>query len=111
VVWDIFIHSSQVLKEFEQGHLTILKGKIRILQPEKIREQLYLLGQEESCVYLLEGHHESMIINGGMSYLVPDILSQFKRLGIDETRITKLLLLHSHFDHVGTVPFSSVVIP
>jgi glyoxylase-like metal-dependent hydrolase (beta-lactamase superfamily II) len=46
-----------------------------------------------------------MIINGGMSYLVPDLLSQFKRLGIDETRITKLLLLHSHFDHVGTVPF------
>jgi glyoxylase-like metal-dependent hydrolase (beta-lactamase superfamily II) len=40
-----------------------------------------------------------------MSYLVPDLLQQFKTFGIDENKIHHLLILHSHFDHVGIVPF------
>lgn len=78
---------------------------MRIRQPGKVREQLWFLGREESGVYLLEGHDASMIVSGGMSYLVPDLLQQFQSFGIDENRITKLLILHAHFDHVGIVPF------
>src|SRR4030043_435198 len=78
---------------------------MRIRRPGKIRDQLWFLGSEESCVYLLEGRDESMLVSGGLSYLVPDILNQFKEFHIDETRIKKLLILHSHFDHVGIVPF------
>ena len=78
---------------------------MRIRTPGKIRDQLWFLGSEESCIYLLEGQDESMLVSGGMSYLVPDLLKQFEAFHIDETRITKLLILHSHFDHVGIVPF------
>jgi glyoxylase-like metal-dependent hydrolase (beta-lactamase superfamily II) len=78
---------------------------MRIRQPGKIREKLWFLGREESCVYVLEGTKDSMIVSGGISYLVPDLLQQFEAFGIDETRITKLLILHAHFDHVGIVPF------
>jgi glyoxylase-like metal-dependent hydrolase (beta-lactamase superfamily II) len=78
---------------------------MRIRKPGKIREGLWFLGREESCIYLLEGSKESMIINGGLSYLVPDVLEQLEAFGIDETRITRLIILHSHFDHVGIVPF------
>lgn len=78
---------------------------MRIRTPGKICDGLWFLGREESCVYLLEAEGESMILSGGMSYIVPDILEQFGRWGIDEERITKLLILHSHFDHVGIVPF------
>jgi glyoxylase-like metal-dependent hydrolase (beta-lactamase superfamily II) len=78
---------------------------MRIRTPGKIRDQLWFLGSEESCVYLLEGQDESMLVSGGMSYLVPDLLKQFETLHVDETRISKLLILHSHFDHVGIVPF------
>ena len=46
-----------------------------------------------------------MIVSGGMSYIVSDILQQFKEFRIDEERIRKLLILHSHFDHTGIVPF------
>ncbi|GAG28817.1 unnamed protein product, partial [marine sediment metagenome] len=31
-----------------------------------------------------------MIVSGGLSYLVPEVLQQFAEFGIDETRITKL---------------------
>ena len=78
---------------------------MRRRQAEKITDGLWRLGGEESCIYLLEGEKESMVVSGGMSYLVPALLEQLKRFGIDEGRITKLLILHAHFDHIGTVPF------
>ena len=78
---------------------------MRIRQPGKICEHLWCLGREESCVYLLEGREGFLMVNGGMSYIVPDVLAQFEEFGIDAERITKFLILHSHFDHVGIVPF------
>ena len=78
---------------------------MRIRKPGKIRERLWFFGREESGVYLLDGKEGAMLISGSMSYIVPDLLQQFKVFGIHEEKITKLLILHSHFDHVGIVPF------
>ena len=78
---------------------------MRIRNAGKVTDGLWCLGSEESNIYLLEGDQESMIVSGGMSYLVPKLLEQFQMYGIDETRITKLLILHAHFDHIGTIPF------
>lgn len=71
----------------------------------RIGDRLWYLGREEAGVYLLEGDTFSLIINGGMSYLAPVVQNQISALGIDEKRLKKLLILHSHFDHVGLVPF------
>ena len=46
-----------------------------------------------------------MIVSGGLSYIIPDLLVQFREFGIDEEKINRLLILHAHFDHVGIVPF------
>jgi glyoxylase-like metal-dependent hydrolase (beta-lactamase superfamily II) len=78
---------------------------VRIRKPGRVREALWFLGREETGVYLVEGRRESMIISGGMSYIVPDLLQQMTDFNLDETRITKLLILHSHFDHVGIIPY------
>jgi len=78
---------------------------MRIRKPGKVQDQIWFLGREESGIYLLEGNAESMIISGGMSYILPDVLQQFKEFSIDERKISKLLILHSHFDHIGVVPF------
>jgi glyoxylase-like metal-dependent hydrolase (beta-lactamase superfamily II) len=78
---------------------------MRIRKPGKIRDRIWYLGREESGVYFLEGDRDAMIVSGGISYIVPDILQQLKEFGMDENRIKKLLILHSHFDHVGIVPF------
>ncbi len=56
-------------------------------------------------MYLLEGRDESVIISGGMSYLVTDILNQFDEFGLKEDRIQGIVILHAHFDHIGIVPF------
>ncbi|MGD9322166.1 MAG: hypothetical protein PVH99_19490, partial [Desulfobacteraceae bacterium] len=74
---------------------------MRIRKPGKIGEHLWYLGCEESGVYLLESQDESMIISGGLSYILPSVLQQISEFGIKEDRIRKFLILHAHFDHVG----------
>jgi len=71
----------------------------------KITDSLWYLGNEDVCVYLLEGDGGSTLINGGIGCLVPDLLDQFARFGIDESRINKFVILHAHFDHIGIVPY------
>ena len=83
---------------------------MRHLTPQTIHPRIEYLGRQEMCVYLLKGK-EYMIIEGGMSYIVPSILQQFQERKIDSSRITRLLLLHSHFDHCGIVPFFKRKIP
>lgn len=78
---------------------------MRVRKPGKIREGLWFLGRMESGIYLLEGSESSMVISGGMGYIVSDLLQQMERFGIEEGRIRTILILHSHFDHVGVVPF------
>jgi glyoxylase-like metal-dependent hydrolase (beta-lactamase superfamily II) len=79
--------------------------EMRIRKPGRVSERIWFLGREESGVYLLEGNDSSMIVSGGLSYIVSDVLQQFREFAIEERRINKLLILHSHFDHVGIVPF------
>jgi len=80
-------------------------GAMRSRNAGRIGERLWYLGREESGVYLLEGDACSLIISGGMSYLAPVVRTQLGEFGIDEKKLKKLLILHSHFDHVGLVPF------
>ncbi|HPL63544.1 MAG: MBL fold metallo-hydrolase [Syntrophales bacterium] len=78
---------------------------MRVRSAGKIADRLWYLGREEAGVYVLEGDNSSIIINGGLSFILPDVLQQMKDLGINTGKITKLLILHSHFDHVGIVPY------
>jgi glyoxylase-like metal-dependent hydrolase (beta-lactamase superfamily II) len=74
-----------------------------IKKPDKVTKYIEYLGAEDMCVYLLKGR-EYMLIEGGMSYIVPTLLRQLDEKKIDTRRITKFLILHSHFDHCGAVP-------
>ncbi|MBN1828581.1 MAG: MBL fold metallo-hydrolase [Deltaproteobacteria bacterium] len=64
-----------------------------------------MLGREESNIYILEGSKESVIISGGLCVIVPEVLRQLKEFNINIASIKKLVILHSHFDHVGVVPY------
>jgi glyoxylase-like metal-dependent hydrolase (beta-lactamase superfamily II) len=78
---------------------------MRIRKAGKIRDGLWYLGREESGVYCLEGTKGSILINGGLAFILPDVISQMKSFGIDTDKINKFLILHSHFDHTGIVPY------
>ena len=51
---------------------------MRIRKTGRVTDGLWCLGSEASNIYLLEGDDESMIVSGGMSYLVPTLLEQFQ---------------------------------
>ena len=78
---------------------------MRIRHAGRVCDGIWCLGRLESDVYLLEGRDSSLIISGGISAIIPDVLSQFNSFKIDESRITGLLILHAHFDHLGIIPF------
>ncbi len=71
----------------------------------KVCDEIYLLGRRESNVYLVDGKEEMAIIGGGMIYIAPDVISQIDELNIDPKKIKKAVILHSHFDHVGILPY------
>ena len=73
--------------------------------PGKVTDRIVLLGRKESCVYLLNGKTESAILGGGMAYIVPEVMEQIKNFKIEEKKIRRIIILHSHFDHCGMVPF------
>ena len=76
-----------------------------ITEPGKITERIIFLGRFESCVYLVDGGAESVLIGGGLSYIVPDMIAQLRDLGIEERKIKKLFVLHAHYDHCGIIPY------
>lgn len=84
---------------------------MRLRTPGKICEGLWYLGVEESGIYLLEGRKSAMLVSGGMSYIIPEVLRQMDEFGIDQGKIKKHIILHCHFDHVGVVPFFHRRIP
>ena len=78
---------------------------MRIRQAGRIDDGLWLLGTQESCVYLLEGTKTSVLISAGMPYILPDLFRQMASRGMTPEKIEQIVILHAHFDHVGVVPY------
>jgi len=82
-----------------------VKQDMKVSETGKVTDRLWYLGDEKSCIYLLEGAEDAMIVSGGMSHIIPTVLQQMEAFGINEDHIRKLVILHAHFDHIGVVPF------
>ncbi len=78
---------------------------MRSQNPGKVCDGLWYLGTLESGLYVLEGSDQSIMISGGLAYIVPTVMRQMEEFGLDEDRIKTILILHSHFDHIGTIPY------
>jgi len=75
-----------------------------IKEPGKVTERIALLGTTEICSYLLKGK-EAMLIGGGATWAAPSLERQFSHMDFDFNKIKYLVVLHSHFDHCGAVPY------
>ncbi len=40
-----------------------------------------------------------------MIYIAPDVVSQIEKFDVDPKKIKKAVILHSHFDHIGILPY------
>ncbi|MFO7931405.1 MAG: MBL fold metallo-hydrolase [Thermodesulfobacteriota bacterium] len=76
-----------------------------VQEPGKVTDRITLLGRKESNVYHLDCGDEAVILGGGMVQIVPEVDEQISRFGLDPQKIKRIIILHSHFDHCGIVPF------
>ncbi len=76
-----------------------------IEKPGFVTDRILFLGRKESCVYLLKGVEEFALLGGGLAYIIPDIIKQLKSFNIEEKKIKRIIILHSHFDHCGIVSY------
>ncbi len=76
-----------------------------ITEPGRITDSITFLGLAATCLYAVDGGDEVVLVGGSMSYAVPEILRQIQEYDIDEEKIKRIIVLHSHFDHCGAVPY------
>jgi len=75
-----------------------------IKEPGTVTESIEFLGRPELCSYLVKGDTYALL-GGAMAHVVPDVLTQLDSLEIDLERIKYLVILHSHYDHLGMAPY------
>ena len=73
--------------------------------PGPVTDRILLLGRRESCVYLLDGGKEYALLGGGFTYIAGDVMEQLKHFEVETKKIKRIVILHSHFDHCGIVPY------
>ncbi|MCP4023260.1 MAG: MBL fold metallo-hydrolase [Desulfobacteraceae bacterium] len=73
--------------------------------PGIVTDRILLLGKEESNVYLVGSKNEYILVGGGSIHIIPEVLSQIEHYKIEPKAIKRILFLHAHFDHCGTVPY------
>ena len=75
-----------------------------IKEPGPVTERIELLGRPELCSYLVKGDTYALV-GGAMAHVVPEVLAQLTDRGVDLERIRHLIILHTHYDHVGMAPY------
>jgi len=75
-----------------------------IKEPGAVSERVEFFGRPELCSYLLKGDTYAMV-GGAMAHVVPEVLTQLEELNVDLERIRHLILLHTHYDHLGMAPY------
>jgi glyoxylase-like metal-dependent hydrolase (beta-lactamase superfamily II) len=68
--------------------------------PQRVSERIYILGTRHFLSYLIKGDRITVLIEPGISSTAKQIPDQIISLGLDPSRIEKLVLTHAHADHV-----------
>jgi len=75
-----------------------------IQEPGPVTERIEFLGRRELCSYLIKGDVYALA-GGSMAHVLPDVMKQLERLEVDLERIRYLIILHTHYDHLGMAPY------
>lgn len=71
--------------------------------PRQVSESVYLLGNHYFRSYLVRGE-SCALVEGGVTWSVPQVLEQLKELNIADGELQYLIIPHAHFDHVCGIP-------
>src|SRR5437867_11837204 len=76
------------------------------LEPVKLFDNLYAVGNSETTVYALTTSDGIILFNAGYEDRVESVLVPgLKELGLDPANVKLILLTHGHVDHFGGAPY------
>ncbi len=79
------------------------------MQPFEIINNIFIIGgpditdSRDGCVYLIN-LEELILIDTGAGWSVDKIINNINKLGLNPKNLKKILLTHSHIDHIGGFP-------
>ena len=68
-------------------------------------------GGKGGSAYLLLGKNKTALIDCGMAYCAPDLINNIKKFLADGMRLDYIFLSHSHYDHIGAIPYLREIWP
>ncbi len=83
---------------------------MRILEPGKISDHVYFLGDYFITFYLIDAPQKALI-DAGMSVYVKELTRQIEEKIGGFKNLSYIFLTHSHYDHVGLVSYIKRVNP
>src|SRR5580700_2734141 len=72
-----------------------------VFPPFRIISNVYYVGDEDLCSYLITTPKGNILINTGYVFSVPEIQARMKILGFKYSDIKILLITHAHSDHAA----------
>jgi glyoxylase-like metal-dependent hydrolase (beta-lactamase superfamily II) len=61
-------------------------------------------GGKGGNAFLLLGEEKTALIDCGMAYCAPNLINNIKRI-INKTTLNYIFISHSHYDHIGAIPY------
>jgi metallo-beta-lactamase class B len=73
-----------------------------VIQPAKIFDNVYAIGNTGTVVYVIQTSAGLMMIDAlGANQVESDLLPGFAKLGLDPAQVKTILVAHGHADHFG----------
>ncbi len=77
----------------------------------KLTDNIFALGYAPYPGYLVSGDNKNMMIDAGINIFGPKYIQDYKEYLGKDTELDYLLLTHSHFDHLGAMPYMKRQLP
>jgi len=74
---------------------------IAFIEPFKMADRLYYVGDKEVCVHLLETDEGLILFDSGFFHTKHLLFESIRKLGFDPADVKWILHTHEHYDHCG----------
>ena len=86
---------------YKDGHALHYCNQRMIIIVDKV---VNVTGGQGGNAFLLLGEEKAALIDCGMAYCAPNLISNIKKM-LNKRMLNYILISHSHYDHVGGVPY------
>ena len=86
-------------------YLDFVRSKVIQMKVEKMDYIKDVTGGEGGSAYLVLGKDKTALIDCGMAYCAANLINNIQEIIGDGRKLDYILLSHSHYDHVGAMPY------